>query len=440
MNETDRHLLQIIRNHQNSGRPPTFAEVAEDAGYAKNSKSAVYRRLRNLRGIYVEWDDGSARSLRLIGESEEELPEDSSRELLNLVCLIASGLVELCESRSTWPPGKPYPESLRRGWNKLCIKALLDGKDFPRDFREALDLFRKPIAKWPIPFLPTELEEDDVLLIGDEVTDVCGELAISGPNVEDELDQQILPRAREICRLAEDMDAYGRFRRFLIEHAVVNLQDLFRASLDLPKAVSQLLQEAFEEIPKSVVWNEEIRLCRFCGWTLSVTRDAEWRCGKRLCYAITKGFTQSDGMRFTDDLRRVLRGIQRSTVVPGKAELSLAKRLAAAGVEVRLWPAYDAYDIHARFPSGEVWAIDVKDWENPILLANRINRFEGFPMEPSWDKAYYVFPDHRASFRPRYERAFRSAWKGQGDRVQCALERNFMLLVRKTLKGDMGDA
>jgi hypothetical protein len=82
------------------------------------------------------------------------------------------------------------------------------------------------------------------------------------------------------------------------------------------------------------------------------------------------------------------------------------------------------------FPDGEVWAVDVKDWENPFLLAKRVGPFVE---EPRWDRAYFVFPDHRAVLKPRYSQAFGSTWRRQSDGVRYSMERNFLKIVKGRL-------
>jgi hypothetical protein len=77
--------------------------------------------------------------------------------------------------------------------------------------------------------------------------------------------------------------------------------------------------------------------------------------------------------------------------------------LEALGLDVELWPAFDRYDLRIVFPNREVWAVDVKDWANPFLLARRV---KPIPSDPPWTRAYFVFPDERRAQREDYLRAF----------------------------------
>jgi hypothetical protein len=47
--------------------------------------------------------------------------------------------------------------------------------------------FITPFRNWPLPMIPIETEPDDVLLVGDEPSEVCYELAIQAADVEAEL-------------------------------------------------------------------------------------------------------------------------------------------------------------------------------------------------------------------------------------------------------------
>ena len=130
------------------------------------------------------------------------------------------------------------------------------------------------------------------------------------------------------------------------------------------------------------------------------------------------------------------RGIRRFVVEPGRAELDLAEKMKRIGTKVDLWPAFDTYDLRVEFPTARIiWAIDVKDWENPYLLARFIDAKGAFPEVPSWDSAFYVFPEHRSRMRPRYAAAFAGAWHGRRERVSYAMERVILQMAKKELSG-----
>ena len=88
---------------------------------------------------------------------------------------------------------------------------------------------------------------------------------------------------------------------------------------------------------------------------------------------------------------------------PGRAELRLARLLRSRGLSVELWPSLDAYDLRIAFGNGRTWAVDVKDWTNPIRLARSVGRI---PVTPTWDRGYFVFPRERVRRQPDYPRLF----------------------------------
>ena len=77
------------------------------------------------------------------------------------------------------------------------------------------------------------------------------------------------------------------------------------------------------------------------------------------------------------------------------------KQLRRLGLFAELWPGYDTYDIHIAFSNGDGWAIDVKDWRFPHLLARHLTPFQevnGY----SLTKAFYAVPDERVRDNSQY--------------------------------------
>lgn len=427
-------------------RPPTFEEVAVEAGFAPTSRGAVYRRLARLRGAYVTWDDQASRSLRLLDAAiawVQQTPSGTSsvsargsQEALTILTLLSTGLLRLIVSREKDASGNVYPESLRRGLNRLAVWGLEIGHEFPSDFPDALRLARLPVREWPFPISPPEVDGEQALLLQDEPTELCYELAVLTGDVEEELAERAVVIARDACHAAGDQTAYIRFRKFLIEHPVVTRGELVDAADGLPHEVGALLYECYEPVPEAVFRDDSIHCCDFCGWTLQWTTEGALRCGSSVCLKITSGFRHHARIKAAGAVsglwRRVKPGIRRFVVAPGRGELRLAHRVVKMGVEVSLWPGFDAYDLRLTFPDGEVWAVDVKDWQNPFLLAHAVH---GFSETPSWDRAFWVFPDHRPRLLPRYAEAFGRAWRREDDRVGYAVERTFVRLVREKLAG-----
>jgi hypothetical protein len=109
------------------------------------------------------------------------------------------------------------------------------------------------------------------------------------------------------------------------------------------------------------------------------------------------------GHRITRDeageLLQLERPLRQFVTAPGQAETELETQLSALGLRVRMWPAYDAYDLHITFPDGWVWAVDVKDWAHPAFLGRAARPV---PQEPPYNEAFWVVPQSRADDRPGY--------------------------------------
>lgn len=78
-----------------------------------------------------------------------------------------------------------------------------------------------------------------------------------------------------------------------------------------------------------------------------------------------------------------------------------------------LWPAYDSYDLKITFNNGEVWAMDIKDWQNPFLLAKKLTELS----PKDYDKAFYVVPDERVQEDKSYLATLRGATVGKSFEV-----------------------
>ena len=459
MTNNDRHLLEVIeRLTKHTGQPPTFAEVAVGAGLRPTSRGAIYRRLSRMRGTHVDWDAGSFRSLRLRPNPDgtgDLLPDDhldgdrpldqatasGESDVLELVRLLATGLVQGWGGEGSRLASR-CPEALRRGLSRLAVMSLQQGKEFPRNLPEAFALFRQQMKDWPLPLVPSELDETDVLIIDDVLSDVCFELAVgiaadSGELALSEISEEAMPELRERCRLIGRPDVYVRVRRFLIEHPLLSAKDLALESIALPPSMRQIFEGMYENVPDAAIVNGQIEICGFCGWSLSESRSGRRYCATRLCSTRTNGFghiVKTDASRMIGEAKRVKQGIARYVVMPGLSELRLEKRLVRFGLEVSLWPNFDTFDLLLGFPSGEKWAIDVKDWANPYLLGNAVREFS---TDPPWNRAFLVVPNYRATMRNRYSRAFEAARRGRGAKVEFAVERQFIRAVKQCLtKGD----
>jgi hypothetical protein len=132
-------------------------------------------------------------------------------------------------------------------------------------------------------------------------------------------------------------------------------------------------------------------------------------------------------------LRQLSRPLRMFITGPGIAEIELEAALARRGLEAEMWPNFDAYDLRITFPTGRVWAVDVKDRANPILLG----RGSGpLPTDPPYHRAFLVVPRYRFEERDGYRRIFEQHLStGMSDSLQLMSDREFLRAVSTELGG-----
>jgi hypothetical protein len=270
---------------------------------------------------------------------------------------------------------------------------------------ELLAWCEQPLANWPLALDPEAIGPADSLLLDGKPTAVCEEWASTAADVEADLEEQgLIDIVMTACRAHQAPAMYSAFRRYLIAHPVQTELELQQARVtpDLLPIGDQLIA-AYTEAPPNAAENGVFQICAACGDLRLRTRAGELHCEDRDC----PGNTKAPGRIISAQVgvRRQKRGIRRYIAIPGRSELRLAAALEALGLTIELWPAFDAYDLRVTFRDGTSWALDVKDWANPYLLARDVHAFKPFP---PWTRAYFVIPDARLAARADYLRAFRN--------------------------------
>ena len=427
-NESDLSLLSIIAtlSQQDGGRPPTFAEIAVTAGLQSSSRGNVQRQLSRLRPIYVDWDS-SPRSLvltdaayALLTRQKEVSPSAFDVPLPDAIpSLLASGLTRMvklvAENR---PLQAPYPAAWQRGLNMLAVECMMRGIEPPTHTQAAVALCKKTLNLWPVRFaLPTHLLDEPLLDREDSPTTFCRELAENavGGDAEHELCQDLMRKIRRTAELLRKQSAYVALRRHLIEHAVMPLHDLIDAASSAELGVfGSDLHDLYETVPFSAFEGNHVLLCGHCGWTLT-RKEGRLHCGGAFCEVLTDDFTRGTSTLSLPErggLVRVRSAIRDYVVAPGKSELALFEALESMGVPVELWPYFDRYDLRISLSHDDIWAVDVKDWTYPHLLARRLTPLSN-EEEYNYTQAFYAIPDARIRHTPSYLEFLRAATVGQ---------------------------
>ncbi len=345
------------------------------------------------------------------------------------LAMIATGVIRLYERASA---GKriayPYPDVLQKGLNRLTAACFQRGQRPPQGVIELLDWCQYPIVKWGLELPSDSVGSEDTLLHKQIPTSFCDSWACTTPDVEaDLMETRFIQSVFEVCKSLAGESAYTAFRKLLIEKRVLTALEFQEAIADpLLFHLAPQIRAAYQPVPIGADIEGEYCCCTRCGNLLQAFSNGEVLCENERCQVA--GVRVGRRIPEREQAFWLIRGLRRYIADPGIAEVRLAQTLEQIGLHVELWPSFDRYDLRLIFPSGEAWAVDVKDWANPFLLARQVRPF--LP-EPEWTQAYFVFPDERLERRSDYVRAFRNNCSQLNNRVHAASETQFIKDVKK---------
>lgn len=360
-------------------------------------------------------------------------PWDEQNWDLIVLRMLASGLVDW-SARAHDDAGlsPPYPVSIQRGLDRLTAMSITLGTRAPRS---AMDLARwahQPFGDWPTQLNIEGVDPDETLLRNGQPTQACLEWAVLSGDVEAEVrERDLLHAVLQNCREHDNPDLYVRFRRLLVEQPAMSERD-FALMLAMPELtpLATQLQAAYRPAPAEALLDGEAVICDGCGhlWTADSTgtrRCQEWDCPNPA--QERKRLPEREGVLWLPrELRMFISG-------PGRAELRIADTLSRKGLDVRLWPDYDACDV---FPVQAPFAADVKAWSNPVRLAWRLN---DRPFQPPAEaqKGFIVIAAEQTVGRPDYLRTVRHhcTWLKSTSRVEVTTERAYIRRVAQRAKG-----
>jgi hypothetical protein len=305
-----------------------------------------------------------------------------------------------------------------RAWQQLSFICWRSNITPPLDLSELVQWLHIAPAQW-IGEGIAGFDWSEPLLEAGSVTDYCESLA-------DVLKDETHPRMaledahfHAIHHTVREMgkpNLYSDLRVFLIRNPV--LEDYMHQVVSnhaWGSILRSMLIECYEKIPPSCIRTQNgkkvVAKCPHCGWTL------QWKHNEAVCH-LGGPCTSAQGdlsinalwIPYQSNMRRTKEGIQRYVVAPEVLLMDLYARLSnMRGVICTPFPAFDAYDLHIEWDGG-VWAVDLKDHHNPHRLARNLPAFDRFP---EWKRAFYLFPDYRASHS--YLQAFGNRWKREPD-------------------------
>lgn len=268
---------------------------------------------------------------------------------------------------------------------------------------ELVAAFSEPVEAWLPGTGSFALVEDG------QLTPICNDLADdAGGSPLAEVEQDVIRAVMNNLRGRVDEEAaYVDFRRFLVEHGHAEHPDAAAAV----QQVGLDLARVYQRVPANAVIQIEGRQaffpCPRCRWPMHV-QDSAVSCHRSpTCLAAGARFELRDGSLVglgklsppspvsPEGMAALRPGVWRFTVLPGLEELALERRLRdIEGVEVRLWPFVDAYDLDVRRGTRH-WRIDVKDHSSVTSLARHLNE------HPVREQTWIVVPEARREQVPR---------------------------------------
>lgn len=324
-----------------------------------------------------------------------------------LLRIIATAVVQLSQQRV---PGEAvYPDAVQAAYNQLVLQCLRRGVEPPASVP---DMARwaawRPLGDWPLA-LPDDLVAADRYLVDRGTggpTQHCFEWAISARDpAAEQFENQLIEEALTRCRTASAPESYTAFRRLLTERPVLTGTDiaLLGGELDLG-LLHETIKRSYGPAPASYRREGRYTQCARCHCLLVPVDRTGWRCELDRC--------RRDGLaapgctldaRAGGEVYQLSRPLRMFVTSPGLAEIDLETELVRLGLDVEMWPNFDAYDLRVTLPEGDVWAIDVKDRANPALLGRTARPL---PPAPAYDRAFLVAPRYRFADREDYGRVF----------------------------------
>lgn len=356
----------------------------------------------------------------------------------DIVHLAASGLARLAERvRVDALVHVPYPVPLQRAVNRMTVVCRVRGLEPPTSVADLLQLAHEPFSEWPLRLSNDLVGDGDVLLSNGMPTRLCEEWALDVDDVEAELsERRVVLEVLHWCREMRDQRAYVEFRRLLIDHPVLDGEEFLDVrSGPYLAPLAQFIQQAYERPGAHLAAGGVFQECGRCR-NLSVPTPHGWQCVEDDCARLR--YRAGRELAAASEVWTVGRGLRAFVTGPGRAESRLLRWLDEKGYEPEAYPDFDVCDIRIPMPGspGRWWAVDVKSWRNPALLAKRLRRRP--PRVPEWaDKLFVVVDRERTRGRSGYVQLVTSLTPGlAANGVVVRTEKTFLREDLPVLRGE----
>lgn len=337
--------------------------------------------------------------------------------------LLISLAVGVChyQVESQKPDTSPLPmlsQPLQTAWNQLTMECIKKKIHPPKDLQEFIAWLTTPIEEWKCfgeewsrlgwsgclieDFIPTELSYS------------LSQRAHETPNLEDHT--YSFNELRDYCKEKKDASLYSKLRLYVCENPI--LKDIM-CLMDIDGVDSKCmnwLKNFYEPIPSHCIRNNQVIVCKYCGWPLK-WKNGQLFCLDDLCKKATHDFLNIEENQYKQVgklAHQTTFSVQRSIVRPEANLLPLFEQVKKHRhiAYYEFWPQYDSFDLYIVFQNGEKWAVDMKDYQSPKNLARELNR-SFVPYIPEWDRFFYLFPNHRKKINHFYLDQFLEEWDGK---------------------------
>lgn len=290
----------------------------------------------------------------------------------NTLQQLAKGLCEY-EQQVSKKSLSNYPAVLELGVNKLALACLLVGVRQPiqgvPDFVSRWAQLR--IKEWGIEVVCPEEWQEKRLIEDQKPSGFCIETA--GEYFEEcgNFQQKVINEV--MIKAAQKPDLYTKFRRYPIENPVITKGNLEVDSVIDFKPVQDILRNSYEKAPESYKRDGKFYCCGHCGDLMYLTKDDELKCENKHCAKFKQNSVTFPADKY-DEVLWLKKDLRYFFHRPGKVELRIGEKLKRLGLEVKLYPELDKYDLHLVFSDQTIWAVDVKFWESAYNLAKKVDK------------------------------------------------------------------
>ena len=407
-------LRKWFRIHKEA---PSLEELCKELGMKRTQKGTLQKWLKTMRGIDIDWDDDSPRSLRLL--EKDPLEKESQISTAETLRYVTTGLIE-------WENQQPekrdkIPEALRMGISQMYLQSLLvDDESIAQNIPEFLEQANKPLVNWQLASDIQNLSPEITLIEDGFTSEFTRQWQVEGAGVIKQVQEQVLKDVLDYCRGLGLADEYRAFRQLVIVKPVLEYSEYRRIlSSSEFRPLQDFLVKSYIDLDKFEE-HDVYHFCPRCGYVQRKRPHNVYKCRHDFCNFLSVKLNlppKPTIPRSEASLYKIVTpGIHEFITVPGISELYLAAEFRKLGLKVTLWAEIDEYDLLVEFDKKRRWAIDVKDWVKIYpTIENVTSRFDA-------TETFVVFPDEREKTLGKKEYREREEKKLKGVKLRLISE------------------